>query len=123
MGAEGPHPWRRPRPPLWQYLLRVAIGADDEDKVELEPACFGRARHIVVDSELTSRCGCLAHALHAGAVTAAAMTGELGELLDSPPEPSNNDITISKHIGVGVEDLAAAQVALTRLGDGTAASD
>jgi ornithine cyclodeaminase len=104
-------------------LLRVAIGADDEDKVELEPACFGRARHIVVDSrELTSRCGCLAHALHAGAVTAAAMTGELGELLDSPPERSNKDITISKHIGVGVEHLAAAQVALTRLGDAAAAS-
>jgi ornithine cyclodeaminase len=96
----------------------TAVGADDARKHELAPEVLARADAIVVDCrELASRFGDIAHALRAGAITAAAVTAELGQLLNQTVAGRTCDdaITVCKLVGLGVQDLAAAEVALVRL--------
>ena len=95
----------------------TAVGADDAGKVELAPACIARADLLVVDSrELTTQYGDLAYALSQG-VQPAVPAIELGELTDKHAQArtADNQITICELIGLGVQDLAAAQVTLERL--------
>jgi ornithine cyclodeaminase/alanine dehydrogenase-like protein (mu-crystallin family) len=95
----------------------AAVGADDAGKVELAPACIARADLLVVDSrELTAQYGDLAYALSHG-IHPASPAIELGELTGKHTRARTTDdqITICKLIGLGVQDLAAAQVTLERL--------
>lgn len=91
-----------------------AVGADDPTKAELSPEALTRADRIVVDSrELTATHGDLSrlpatdHRHHA----------ELGEVLagTAPGRAGDDEITVCKFVGLGVQDLAAAEVALDRL--------
>lgn len=91
----------------------TAVGADDPTKAELSPACLHRADWIVVDSRaLTAVHGDLARAQ-----TAFPELTELGEVLAgaAPGRERADEITVCKLIGLGVQDLAAAQVTLDRL--------
>jgi ornithine cyclodeaminase len=103
----------------------TAVGADDATKVELAPGCVARADRIVVDSrELASAFGDLAYAGRAG-IQPTHSPEELGDLLagTSPGRTGSEQITLCKLIGLGVQDLAAANVTLQRLADrGAAAS-
>ncbi len=95
----------------------TAVGADDLEKRELAPSCFTRAKQIVVDSaELNTRYGDLPAATDTDPSLPARLV-ELGNVLAgrSPGRESDEDITITKHIGIGVEDAAAAAAALRRL--------
>ncbi|MEZ0113614.1 ornithine cyclodeaminase/alanine dehydrogenase-like protein (mu-crystallin family) [Catenulispora sp. EB89] len=95
----------------------TAMGADDAGKVELAPACLARADVVAVDSrELTALYGDLAYA-HAAGVRPKTAPVELGELVDSrtPGRATAGQITVAKLIGLGVQDLAAANVTLDRL--------
>ncbi|MET7304000.1 ornithine cyclodeaminase family protein [Embleya sp. NPDC005575] len=106
-------PWLRPG----QHV--TAIGADDPGKAELDPDCFRRADLVVVDSRIEAGrfAGDLRAALDAGAITAAEVETELGDLVlgSRPGRPAREDITIAKLIGLGAQDLAAAETALHRL--------
>jgi ornithine cyclodeaminase/alanine dehydrogenase-like protein (mu-crystallin family) len=96
----------------------TAVGADDPEKCELAPGCFARADCIVVDSrDLTKKYGDLARAIALGVLTPDHRLAELGELLadDSLGRDAADQITICKLIGLGVQDLAAAEVTLARL--------
>lgn len=96
----------------------TAVGADDEHKIELAPDLLARADRIVVDSRaLAARYGDLA-------VAGVAPHAELGELLAGAAHgrTGTEDITICKLIGLGVQDLAAAEVTLRRLCGGVARS-
>jgi ornithine cyclodeaminase/alanine dehydrogenase-like protein (mu-crystallin family) len=91
----------------------TAVGADDLTKAELDPACFARADLLAVDSrtETPAFAGDLAAAgTHVELV-------ELGELVLGrvPTRERPDQLTIAKLIGLGVEDLAAAELALPRL--------
>ncbi|MFJ1733022.1 ornithine cyclodeaminase family protein [Streptomyces sp. NPDC088254] len=94
----------------------TAVGADDPSKAELSRDCLLKADRIVVDSrELAGVHGDLARA---GMDTAE--HAELGEVLarTAPGRSDNAEVTVCKLIGLGVQDLAAAEVTLRYLGDG-----
>jgi ornithine cyclodeaminase/alanine dehydrogenase-like protein (mu-crystallin family) len=90
----------------------TAVGADDASKAELDPDCFHRADVLAVDSR--------EHApRHAGDLRACgrAADAELGELLlgRHPGRTSASQITVAKLVGLGIQDLAAAETALRLL--------
>jgi ornithine cyclodeaminase/alanine dehydrogenase-like protein (mu-crystallin family) len=99
----------------------TAVGADDPGKAELDATCFARADRLVVDSRIEAArvAGDLIRAIDAGAVTAHD-ADELGEIVSGqrPGRRSRSQITVAKLIGLGVQDLAAAETALTRLTHG-----
>lgn len=99
----------------------TAVGADDSAKCELAPECFARAGRIVVDSRiLTVQYGDVARAIANGVIGLAQVSAELGQVLvgDAPGRTSASEITVCKLVGLGVQDLAAAEVALALLESG-----
>lgn len=99
-------------------VLVIAVGADDAIKCELEPGCLAAADRIVVDSRtLSAQFGDVGWALRKGAIGPNRITAELGEILAGsvPGRSRETEITICKLIGLGVQDLAAAEVALQNL--------
>ncbi|MEU3278900.1 ornithine cyclodeaminase family protein [Streptomyces antibioticus] len=95
----------------------TAVGADDPSKAELSAECFERADRVVVDSRELSR-------THGDVARAGMDTGtlpELGQIIAGTASGRENDhdITVCKLIGLGVQDLAATEVALHRLCDQT----
>jgi ornithine cyclodeaminase len=96
----------------------TAVGADDPWKCELAPECLSRADRVVVDSRRTATIyGEFARALAAGALEPGRSYPELGEVLtgQAPGRLRKTEITVCKLVGLGVQDLAAAEVALERL--------
>jgi ornithine cyclodeaminase len=105
--------WLRPG----QHI--TALGADSLAKSELDAACFARAGLVVVDSraEAPRNAGDLAGAIAAGAITAPGALAEIGDLVlgRHRGRAGARQITLAKLIGIGVQDLAAAQTVLARL--------
>ena len=96
----------------------TAVGADDATKCELAPDCLAAADRIVVDSRaLSAEFGDVARAFRTGAIDPSRISGELGEVVTGvqPGRTGDAEITICKLIGLGVQDLAAAEVTLKRL--------
>jgi ornithine cyclodeaminase/alanine dehydrogenase-like protein (mu-crystallin family) len=94
----------------------TAVGADDDRKRELELGVLEKANVIVVDSLLVNqKYGDIAQALKAGTLEASSLI-ELGTLLENPSlgRTSNEQITVAKLVGLGVQDLAAVEVVLER---------
>jgi ornithine cyclodeaminase len=91
----------------------TAVGADDPGKCELEPGVFGRAGLVVVDSrEAAAGNGSTRRALSAGALASSSLT-EIGELGSCRRDPGA--ITIACLVGIGVQDVVAAETALALL--------
>ncbi|ROO89041.1 ornithine cyclodeaminase [Actinocorallia herbida] len=104
--------WLRPG----QHI--TALGADDEHKRELDAGVFARATRIFVDGrDLNLRYGDVHAAVAAGEITPDRITGELGEVLSgrTPGRRTSSDITLAKLIGIGPQDLAAAETAVALL--------
>ncbi|MFI9018694.1 ornithine cyclodeaminase family protein [Streptomyces griseus] len=96
----------------------TAVGADDPDKRELDTACLTRATRVIVDSrELALRYGDVHAAVALGEMTADRVDGEIGEVLAGRVSGRRGpgDITVAKLIGIGHQDLAAAETALALL--------
>jgi ornithine cyclodeaminase len=96
----------------------TAIGADDENKQELEPALLARADRLVVDSRAQcARIGELHHALAEGLVDEATAV-ELGEIVSGIERgrTSRDQLTVCDLTGVGVQDVAAANLVMDRAG-------
>src|SRR5438270_3125473 len=88
----------------------AAIGADNSDKSEIEPALMAKARVV---ADVRAQCavmGDLHHAIRAGAMTEADVHAELGELVAGrrPGRTSPDEITLFDGCGVGIQDVAAA---------------
>lgn len=111
------HSWLRPGHHI------TAVGADDPSKSELDAECFARADLVAVDSRVdTPRlAGDLGRAVASGAAAAADLV-EMGELVRGahPGRTADTQITVAKLIGLGVLDLVAAEIALSRLQRGRA---
>lgn len=96
-----------------QHLL--SVGADTPGKCELAPAVLERADLVVVDSRETATShGNPRRALAEGALNTTDLT-ELGQLLDTGYLRPANDITVASLVGIGVQDVVAAEHALTLL--------
>jgi ornithine cyclodeaminase len=97
----------------------TAVGADDGDKRELDPSLLARADRLVVDSRAQcASIGELHHALAAGLVDERKAV-ELGEVVSGiePGRTSPDQLTVCDLTGVGVQDVAAANVVMERAGD------
>ncbi len=88
----------------------AAVGADNADKQELEPALFADARVVVDSFEQCAAIGDLHHALEQGVVHRCDFFAELGEVVAGrkPGRTSEEEITIFDSTGVAIEDAAAA---------------
>lgn len=88
----------------------AAVGADSEDKVEIDPTLMA-AGVIVVDSlEQCGTIGDLHHALARGVLSTADVHATLADVVAGrqPGRTSPEEITIFDSTGVAIEDVAAA---------------
>jgi ornithine cyclodeaminase/alanine dehydrogenase-like protein (mu-crystallin family) len=98
----------------------TAVGSDAPDKQELETEVLARADVLVVDGRAQcTQIGELHHALEAGAIASADHAAELGEVAAGlkPGRTSEDQLTVCDLTGLGVQDVAAAALALARAGD------
>jgi ornithine cyclodeaminase len=95
----------------------TAVGADDPGKCELDVGALRRARVFVDSTAITVANGDIYRAIQGGAYSANDLAGEIGEVLNgcTPGRNSDLDITICKLVGIGAQDLVAAEVALAIL--------
>jgi ornithine cyclodeaminase/alanine dehydrogenase-like protein (mu-crystallin family) len=97
----------------------TAVGSDAPDKQELDPNLPARADLLVVDSRIQcAEIGELHHALAAGLIDKRKAV-ELGEICAKthPGRTSASQLTVCDLTGVGVQDVAAANVVMEHIGD------
>lgn len=97
----------------------TAVGSDAPNKQELDPSLPARADLLVVDSRRqASQIGELHHALAAGLIDERKAV-ELGEICarTHPGRTSASQLTVCDLTGVGVQDVAAANVVMEHAGD------
>jgi ornithine cyclodeaminase len=95
----------------------TAVGSDQPDKQELEPHVLACADVLVADSRPQClRLGEIHHAVAAGAIGAQDIDAELGEITAGlkPGRRGADEITVCDLTGIGVQDVAAANVILDR---------
>jgi ornithine cyclodeaminase/alanine dehydrogenase-like protein (mu-crystallin family) len=101
--------WLRPG----QHI--TSVGSDDQTKAELDAGCLRRADRVIVDSATAAKNNGNVHRhLASGEIGADAITGEIGHVIDRtiPGRTSGQELTVATLIGIGVQDLAAATVAV-----------
>ena len=91
----------------------AAVGADNPEKCEIEPALMARARILVDDLDQCASGADLAHALRAGALTRASVHADLAELATDHKRgrEASDELVIFDSSGSGVQDVAAAWLA------------
>jgi alanine dehydrogenase len=92
-------------------MFIAAVGADNEDKQELDPALLSPKNKVVADvREQCAAIGDLHHAIAAGTATAAGIHAELGEIVcgKKPGRTSKEEIAIFDSTGMALQDVAAA---------------
>jgi alanine dehydrogenase len=92
-------------------MFIAAVGADNEDKQELDPALLGTKNKVVAD--VVAQCaaiGDLHHALTAGTATVSGVYAELGEIVcgKKAGRISEEEITIFDSTGMALQDVASA---------------
>ena len=102
---------------LREGLHITAVGADDPTKCELDATALRRSRVFVDTRETAAANGDVHRAIGAGRYSVGELAGELGEVLSgqTPGRTSDADITIAKLVGIGAQDLVAAEVTLAKL--------
>jgi ornithine cyclodeaminase len=98
----------------------TAVGADDATKCELDSTALRHARVFVDTRESAAANGDVHRALCGGGYALEELSGELGEVISGKTagRTSENDITIAKFVGIGAQDLVAAEATLAKLGIG-----
>lgn len=93
-----------------------AVGADNHDKQEIDPALMARATLVVDSLEQCAEIGDLHHALEAGALTREAVHANLAELVAGTRRGrrSPDEITLFDSTGMGLQDVAAASAVYRR---------
>lgn len=106
--------------PSTRYFLRrehvapgafiAAVGADSEDKQELEPLLVASSTVVVDSLEQCAAFGELHHALRLGLVTRASVHAELAQVVagTKPGRTSESEITLFDSTGTALQDVAAA---------------
>jgi len=102
----------------------AAIGADNENKQEIDPALLAASKVV---TDITGQCcaiGDLHHALAAGAMSREQVHAELGEIVAGrkPGRTSDEEIIVFDSSGTALQDVAAAAAVYRRAlkdGEGT----
>lgn len=94
----------------------AAVGADSEDKQELDPALLVGATVVVDSLEQCATIGELHHALAAGLLARDAVHAELGQVIAGlrAGRTSADEITVFDSTGTGFQDVAAAAMVYER---------
>ena len=94
----------------------AAVGADNPDKQEIDPALFGCATVVVDSFEQCAEIGDLHHALRTGAIGREDVRASLAELVagSKPGRCNAEEITLFDSTGLGLQDVAAAAAAYRR---------
>jgi alanine dehydrogenase len=88
----------------------AGVGADNEDKQELDPALLANSKLV---TDLTEQCvaiGDLHHAVAAGVMSAADVHAQLGEIVVGlkPARENEEEIIVFDSTGTALQDVAAA---------------
>ncbi|HEU4355420.1 MAG TPA: ornithine cyclodeaminase family protein [Actinomycetota bacterium] len=105
---------------LRRGALVTALGSDGPEKQELDVGVFALVDLVVVDSrDQCAQIGELHHALDAELVLSPDDVTELGEVCAGtcPGRTSADQTILCDLTGVGVQDVAAANVVMERIGD------
>ena len=88
----------------------AAVGADNEDKQEIEPRLMAEAKVVTDMTEQARRIGDLHHAVDTGAMTVGAVHAQLGEVIAGlkSGRASDTETIIFDSTGTGLQDVAAA---------------
>lgn len=88
----------------------AGVGADNEDKQELDPQLLAHATLVTDISEQAAAIGDLHHAIAAGAMSREAVHAELGEIVVGRKRGRSraDEITVFDSTGTGLQDVAAA---------------
>jgi len=88
----------------------AAVGADNPDKQELEPALLGRNKVVVDLLAQSATIGELHHAIDAGVITSEDVYAELGEVIArvKPGRTSPDEIIIFDSTGMALQDVVTA---------------
>jgi alanine dehydrogenase len=88
----------------------AAVGADNPEKQEVEPALLASATLVVDVLQQCAEIGELHHALDAGVITRAQVHAELGDVVAGrrPGRTREGEITIFDSSGTALQDVAAA---------------
>jgi ornithine cyclodeaminase/alanine dehydrogenase-like protein (mu-crystallin family) len=88
----------------------AGVGADSEEKQELDPALFTSNKIVVDVLEQCATIGDLHHALTQGLVKKSDVHAELGDIVagKKPGRASNEEIIIFDSTGMALQDAAAA---------------
>ena len=103
----------------------AAVGADNDDKQEIDPALLAASVVVADVLEQCATIGDLHHALAAGVMSRAQVRGELGQVLAGvrPGRATPEEIVVFDSTGTALQDVAAAVVVYEnaqRTGVGTA---
>lgn len=98
----------------------TAVGADDPTKCELDAEALHRARVFVDSVETATAHGDVHRAILSGTYKPDEIAGEIGDVLAGrlAGRFSPSEITIAKFVGIGAQDLAAAETAVGKLTNG-----
>ena len=88
----------------------AAVGADNEDKQELEPSLLFKSRTVVDVLEQSATIGELHHAIDAGVMSRNDVHAELGEIVAGrrPGRSSKDEIIIFDSTGMALQDVIVA---------------
>jgi alanine dehydrogenase len=88
----------------------AAVGADNPEKHEIDPALLASATVVVDILEQCATIGDLHHALDAGAMTRSDVYGELGEIAAGlrPGRNRKDEVIVFDSTGTALQDVAAA---------------
>lgn len=96
----------------------TAVGADDATKCELDASVLNAARVFVDSLSTTAANGDVHRAINRGQYAITDVAGELGDVLSGkkPGRTSEAEITVAKLVGLGAQDLVAAETTLAKFG-------
>jgi ornithine cyclodeaminase/alanine dehydrogenase-like protein (mu-crystallin family) len=88
----------------------AAVGADHEEKQEIEPQLLAHAKLVTDVTDQACKIGDLHHAIEAGVLTRAAVHAELGEVVagHKPGRERDDETIVFDSTGTGLQDVAAA---------------
>jgi len=88
----------------------AAVGADNENKQEIEPALMASATVVTDLTDQACKIGDLHHAIDVGAMTREQVHAELGEVVSGRKRGRTNaaEIVVFDSTGTGLQDVAAA---------------
>jgi ornithine cyclodeaminase/alanine dehydrogenase-like protein (mu-crystallin family) len=95
----------------------AAVGADSEDKQEIDPRLLARAKVVTDLTAQAAAIGDLHHAIAAGAMSKEDVHAELGEVVAGrkPGRGSDAEVIVFDSTGTGLQDVAAAIAAYRSL--------